>query len=156
MIAVDIPGYGLLRLEHLVMDYNGTLAVDGEIAAGVAAAMEVLASQVTIHVITADTFGLAANGLKGCPVKLSVLPPGDQDVAKLDYVERLGAALTVAVGNGRNDRRMLAAAGLGIAVILDEGAAFETLAAADVVCRGIVPALELLIHPLRLTATLRS
>ena len=35
-------------------------------------------------------------------------------------------------------------------------AAFETLAAADVVCRGIVPALELLIHPLRLTATLRS
>jgi soluble P-type ATPase len=156
MIAVDIPGYGLLRLEHLVMDYNGTLAVDGEIAAGVAAAMEVLASQVTIHVITADTFGLAANGLKGCPVKLSVLPPGDQDVAKLDYVERLGAAQTVAVGNGRNDRQMLAAAGLGIAVILDEGAAFETLAAADVVCRGIVPALELLIHPLRLTATLRS
>jgi soluble P-type ATPase len=156
MIAIDIPGYGLLRLEHLVMDYNGTLAVDGEIAAGVAAAMEVLASQVTIHVITADTFGLAANGLKGCPVKLSVLPPGDQDVAKLDYVERLGAAQTAAVGNGRNDRRMLAAAGLGIAVILDEGAAFETLAAADVVCRGIVPALELLIHPLRLTATLRS
>jgi soluble P-type ATPase len=156
MITVDIPGYGLLRLEHLVMDYNGTLAVDGEIAAGVAAAMEVLASQVTIHVITADTFGLAANGLKGCPVKLSVLPPGDQDVAKLDYVERLGAAQTVAVGNGRNDRQMLAAAGLGIAVILDEGAAFETLAAADVVCRGIVPALELLIHPLRLTATLRS
>jgi soluble P-type ATPase len=156
MITVDIPGYGLLRLEHLVMDYNGTLAVDGEIAAGVAAAMEVLASQVTIHVITADTFGLAANGLKGCPVKLSVLPPGDQDVAKLDYVERLGAAQTAAVGNGRNDRRMLAAAGLGIAVILDEGAAFETLAAADVVCRGIVPALELLIHPLRLTATLRS
>ena len=37
MIAVDIPGYGPLRLEHLVMDYNGTLAVDGEIAAGVAA-----------------------------------------------------------------------------------------------------------------------
>lgn len=156
MIAVDIPGYGPLRLDHLVMDYNGTLAVDGEIAAGVASALAALASQVTIHVITADTFGLAAKRLAGYPVKLSVLPPGDQDAAKLDYVERLGAAQTVAVGNGRNDRRMLAAAGLGIAVILDEGAAFETLAAADVVCRGIVPALELLIHPLRLTATLRS
>ncbi len=53
MIAVDIPGYGPLRLEHLVMDYNGTLAVDGEIAAGVAAALAALASQLTIHVITA-------------------------------------------------------------------------------------------------------
>jgi hypothetical protein len=31
-----------------------------------------------------------------------------------------------------------------------------TLAAADIVCLGIVPALELLLHPLRLTATLRS
>ena len=156
MITVDIPGYRSMQLAHLVMDYNGTLAVDGEIAAGVAAALAALASQVTIHVITADTFGLAADRLEGCPVKLSVLPPGDQDAAKLDYVERLGAVQTVAVGNGRNDRRMLAAAGLSIAVILDEGAAFETLAAADVVCRGIVPALELLIHPLRLTATLRS
>ena len=123
MIQVDIPGYRVLQLTHLVMDYNGTLAVDGEIAAGVAAAMEVLASQVTIHVITADTFGLAANGLKGCPVKLSVLPPGDQDVAKLDYVERLGAAQTAAVGNGRNDRRMLKKSALGIAVVLGEGPA---------------------------------
>ena len=156
MIAAEIPGYGPLRLEHLVMDYNGTLAVDGEIAAGVTTALENLASRVTIHVITADTFGLAASRLEGCPLNLSVLPPGDQDTAKLDYVKRLGAAQTVAIGNGRNDRRMLAAAGLGIAVILDEGAAFETLAAADVVCRGIVPALELLTHPLRLTATLRS
>ena len=156
MIAVDIPGYGQLHLEHLVMDYNGTMAVDGEIAAGVTAALEILAPEVTIHVITADTFGLAAEHLQGCPVKLSVLAPGEQDVAKLNYVQQLGAARTVAIGNGRNDRRMLDAAGLGIAVILDEGAAFETLAAADVVCRGIVPALELLIHPLRLTATLRS
>ncbi len=156
MIAVDIPGYGPLQLEHLVMDYNGTLAVDGKVEKGVAAALEMLASRLTIHVITADTFGLAADGLEGCPVKLSLLPPETQDAAKLNYVQGLGAAQTVAIGNGRNDRRMLAAAGLGIAVILDEGAAFETLAAADVVCRGIVPALELLIHPLRLTATLRS
>ncbi len=156
MIAVDIPGYGLLQLEHLVLDYNGTMAVDGMIEAGVAAALKRLASRLTIHVITADTFGLAADGLEGCPVKLSLLPPEAQDVAKLNYVEHLGTAQTAAIGNGRNDRRMLAAAGLGIAVILDEGAAFETLAAADVVCRGIAPALELLTHPLRLTATLRS
>ena len=156
MITVDIPGYRLMQLEHLVMDYNGTLAVDGEIAPGVVQALEALNPQMAIHVGTADTFGLAADRLAGLPVRLSILPPGDQDVAKRTYVDELGYAGTVAIGNGRNDRLMLRHAGLGIAVILDEGAAFETLAAADVVCRGILPALELLVHPLRLTATLRS
>ncbi len=156
MITVDIPGYRSMQLAHLVMDYNGTLAVDGEIEPGVAPALEKLAAHLKIHVITADTFGLAAKRLAGSPVELSVLPPGEQDAAKLNYVNDLGCAGTVAVGNGRNDRLMLKAAGLGIAVILDEGAAFETLAAADVVCQGILPALELLVHPLRLTATLRA
>ncbi len=156
MITVDIPGYRPMQLAHLVMDYNGTLAVDGEIEPGVAQALKTLASKLSIHVVTADTFGLAADRLAGCPVQLSVLPPGDQDVAKRNYVDDLGAEKTVAIGNGRNDRLMLKHAGLGIAVILDEGAAFETLAAADVVCRGILPALNLLTHPLRLKATLRS
>lgn len=156
MIQVDIPGYRQLQLAHLVMDYNGTLAVDGKLEAGVRDALAVLSSQLTIHIITADTFGLAAGQLKDAPVQLSVLPPGHQDVAKRDYVNRLGCAGTVAVGNGRNDRLMLQAAELGIAVALQEGAATATLAAADIVCPGIVPALELLSHPLRLTATLRS
>ena len=156
MITLDIPGYRPIELAHLVMDYNGTLAVDGEIEPGVTQALATLSPRMSIHVVTADTFGLAADRLAGYPVQLSVLSPGDQDVAKRNYVDELGCAGTVAIGNGRNDRLMLRHAGLGIAVILDEGAAFETLAAADVVCRGILPALELLVHPLRLTATLRS
>ena len=45
---------------------------------------------------------------------------------------------------------------LGIAVILGEGDASTTLEHADVVCVGIVPALELLMNPLRLIATLRA
>ena len=156
MIQVDIPGYRSLRLAHLVMDYNGTLAVDGRLESGVAEALDRLAPQIDIHVVTADTFGLAGEQLKATPAQLSVLPPGDQDVAKRDYIDRLGCAATVAVGNGRNDRLMLTAAEVGIAVLLREGAAVETLTAADIVCTGIVPALELLMHPLRLTATLRS
>lgn len=156
MIQVDIPGYRLLQLEHLVMDYNGTLAVDGRLEDGVREAFEDLSARLAIHVITADTFGLAAGQLKDSPVKLSVLPPGQQDTAKQDYVNRLGPTATVAVGNGRNDRLMLKTAELGIAVVLREGAAIVTLADADIVSVGILPALELLRHPLRLTATLRS
>ena len=156
MIQVDIPGYRLLQLEHLVMDYNGTLAVDGHLEDGVREAFEGLSDQLAIHVITADTFGLAAGQLKDSPVNLSVLPPGQQDIAKQDYVKRLGRNTTVALGNGRNDRLMLQTAELGIAVILKEGAAAVSLVAADIVCVGILPALELLLHPLRLKATLRS
>ena len=35
MIAHKIPGFGALRLEHLVLDYNGTLALDGRLLRGV-------------------------------------------------------------------------------------------------------------------------
>ena len=156
MIEVEIPGYRTLKLAHLVMDYNGTLAVDGHLENGVGEVLRHLAAQIEMHVVTADTFGLAGEQLKDLPVNLAILPPGGQDVAKRDMVGRLGCAATVAVGNGRNDRLMVAAAEVGIAVLLREGAAAETMAAADIICPGILPALELLLHPLRLTATLRS
>ena len=156
MITVDIPGYRQLNLSHLVLDYNGTLAVDGNLVAGAGSLLTRLAGDVHIHVITADTFGLVRRGMADIPCSVSVLPPGNQDQAKLDYITGLGPEQTVCMGNGRNDRLMLQAAGLGVAVILEEGAAAQTLIAADVVCRTILDALELLLEPLRLTATLRS
>ncbi len=156
MITVDIPGYRQLNLSRLVLDYNGTLAVDGNLVAGAGSLLTRLSGDMDIHVITADTFGQVRRGMVGIPCFVSVLPPGNQDQAKLDYITRLGAGQTVCMGNGRNDRLMLKAAGLGVAVILEEGAAAETLIAADVVCKTIIDALELLLEPLRLIATLRS
>ena len=35
MISISIPGSGSLNLDHLVLDYNGTLAVDGVLLPGV-------------------------------------------------------------------------------------------------------------------------
>ena len=156
MIEVDIPGYRTLQLEHLVLDHNGTLAVDGILRPGVQECLQKLSSDVTIYVVTADTFGKAGAQLAGIPCELTILPSGDQDVGKLEFIQKLGIERTVCMGNGRNDRLMLKEAALGVAVILEEGAAVETVSAADVVCSGIVPALELLLYPLRLTATLRS
>lgn len=156
MIEVEIPGYQTLRLEHLVLDYNGTLAVDGGLIAGVKQVLDRLADQLDVHVITADTFGQAGEQLSGMRCSFSILPPGDQVEAKRAYVQGLGARRTVAIGNGRNDRMMLQEAALGIAVVQGEGAAVETVLAADVVCPGILSALGLLDHPLRLKATLRA
>lgn len=155
MISISIPGAGTLNLDHLVLDYNGTLAVDGVLLPGVKETLQSLCEQIDIHVVTADTFGKAGDGLKGVDCRLTVLQPGRQDLAKLDFVKQLGADRTVAVGNGSNDALMLEAAALGIAVILGEGASTLSLGKAAVVCLNIVDALELLTHPLRLTATLR-
>ncbi|MDA8340449.1 MAG: hypothetical protein M0Z70_14210 [Nitrospiraceae bacterium] len=31
MFELDIPGFGFIRLEHLVSDFTGTLSVDGNL-----------------------------------------------------------------------------------------------------------------------------
>ena len=156
MIEITIPGCGHLVLKHLVMDYNGTLAGDGLLLEGVKEELDILADRLHIHVLTADTFGKARSGLEGIPCKLTVLTEKKQDTAKLEYIKGLGPESTICIGNGRNDRLMLKGARLGIVVIQNEGAAVETMLAADVVCNCIVSALRLLTKPLRLRATLRS
>ncbi len=156
MIEVHIPGWRDLRLEHVVLDYNGTMACDGALLPGVGAALKSLSERLQVHVVTADTFGRAAGEIEDLPFTLSVLPEGRHDAAKRDYVERLDASGVAGIGNGRNDRLMLEAAALGIAVVQEEGAASETVCAADVVCPNILSALALLEHPLRLVATLRA
>jgi soluble P-type ATPase len=138
------------------MDYNGTLACDGGLIAGVREGLGTLADRLECHVLTADTFGKAASQLEGVPCRLTILPEGDQDVGKLAFIKRLGAENTVCIGNGRNDRLMLKEARLGVAVVLEEGAAAVTLRSADIVCSSIVSALDLLANPMRLVATLRS
>jgi soluble P-type ATPase len=155
-VDILIPGFGSLHLKYLVMDYNGTLAVDGELINGVKDALIKLSSQLELHVLTADTFGKAASGLSGIPCTLSVLPKDDQQTGKFDFIKNLGADRVVSIGNGRNDQRMLKESALGIAVILGEGASTEALLSANIVCTSILSALELLSNPLRLTATLRS
>jgi len=156
MINVDIPGYGRLELQHLVMDYNGTLACDGKPVSGVRGRLEKLSESLALHVVTADTFGRVRAALEGWPCSISVLPAGDQALAKLELVDSLGRQQCACLGNGRNDRLMLEAAGLGLAVMLEEGASREAVQSADILTPGILPALDLLLHPLRLTATLRS
>ncbi len=156
MIEIVVPGYRAFALEHLVLDFNGTLACDGTLLPGVRERLGALAGCLTIHVLTADTFGMAGKELAGLPCALTVLPADGQTEAKKFYVERLGDGVSVCIGNGRNDRLMLEASALGIIVVQEEGAALESLLAAQVVCRDIRDALDLLVHPLRPVATLRS
>ena len=156
MFTLDIPGWDQLKIEHLVLDYNGTLAIDGKLHLGISDKLIELSRAFEIHVVTADTYGSAAAQLDRLPVKLTVMPNGSQAEAKLEYVVQLGPKSVVAVGNGRNDALMLEASALGIAVVHREGAAFQTLRAANIVVTNIFAALSLLSNPQRLIATLRA
>ncbi len=156
MFELEIPRVGLLKLKHLVFDFNGTLAVDGHLKTGVKEKFLELAKTFKLHVITADTFGRAKKALWDLPCELVILSPEEpHDEVKLKYVEELGPKYVAAIGNGANDVLMLSEAALGIAVLLEEGMAKEALLAADIVVRDINDALDLFLHPLRLKATLR-
>lgn len=156
MLTIDIPGAQPLQLDHLVLDFNGTLARDGLLLDGVADLLTQLAAHVRVHVVTGDTFGGARAALQGLPCKLVVLGGTDQAQAKRNYVEQLGPQRVACVGNGRNDRLMMDVVTLAIGVIQAEGASPRTISSADVVTRDGREALELLLHPLRLAATLRT
>jgi len=156
VIEINIPGHGHLQLEHLVLDYNGTLAVDGNLLPRVAEALKELSKTLRVRVITADTFGKVRSQLANLPVEVTVLPGEQIHLAKLAFIRALGSEKTIAIGNGRNDREMLREAALGICVIQGEGAAVETILSARIIVSNVLDALNLLTQPLRLVATLRS
>ena len=61
MLTIDIPGFRTLTLEHLVLDFNGVLALDGKLLDGLHERLKELSQDLTVHVVTADTFGSAVN-----------------------------------------------------------------------------------------------
>ena len=156
MINIQIPDGENLQLTHLVLDYNGTLARDGELLPGVAEKMKELARHLQLHVITADTHGTVQKKLADLPCALKIIGSGAQDRQKEAFVSSLGAEKVVAFGNGRNDGLMLKTAALGIALIQEEGASVVAVQQADIVCTDILHAFDLVLTPDRLKATLRN
>lgn len=156
MIKIDIPGSRKIQVAHLVLDFNGTLAIDGKLIEGTRPLLDELSHQLSVHVLTADTFGTAKDQLSGVNCTVTVLSADMQDVQKESYVFNLDETRVVAIGNGLNDALMLKVSALGIAVVQREGASVETLLNADMVCPGILDALGLLLNPQRIVATLRK
>jgi len=155
-MVLTIPGTGTIELHHLVLDYNGTIARDGQLLSNLDKTLAELAEKITVHVLTADTGGTVTQELEGLPCKLHIIASGNEAEQKEAYIQELGADTVVAMGNGANDRLMLKAARLGIAVMEGEGSAASAILHADIVVRSIYDALGLLMVPHRIVATLRS
>lgn len=156
MIYLEIPGEGELKLKDVVFDVNGTLAVDGKVLPGVPELLIALQDQVSVHLLTADTHGKQSEidlqlGLKAVRIK-----PGEEARQKSEYVIQLGADSTAAIGQGANDSSMLKTARIGICILSAEGAALDTMLQSDLVVPDITSAIELLLKPKRLVASLRK
>lgn len=155
-MTLNISGMEQIELKHLVLDYNGTIAINGDLIQGVVERLAKLSSQLEIHVITADTYGSVHEQCKADFLNIYVIGKDKQDEQKLLFIESLGTRNTVAIGNGRNDVLMLKNAVLGFAVMQDEGVNTQALNAADIGFSSILDALDALLIPNRLIATLRN
>jgi P-type E1-E2 ATPase len=156
MIELNIPGHGLIRLEHLVCDVNGTLAVDGQLPENVKLGLNSLRDRLTLHMLTANTHGKQNQIDHQLSLEAVRIQPGEEADQKARYVQLLGADSVVAIGQGANDAGMLKEAALGICILSAEGTAVETMLNADLIVANMRDALELLEKPLRIVATLRK
>ena len=129
MIKTQIPGWGELAIENLILDFNGTIAKDGRVLDGVKDLLEKIHDQ------------------------------GDSDTVARDkrcLCQSLGCERTASIGNGKNDIQVFPVSVFSIAVIGNEGAYTKSAMQADVLVTDICNALELLLSPNRMTATLRE
>ncbi|MGD9970950.1 MAG: HAD family hydrolase [Sulfuricurvum sp.] len=156
MITVDIPGMQTFGIEYLILDFNGTIAVDGRVYDGIAERLSRLSEAVSVHVITADTYGSVHAQCASLGVAVHVIAKESQDREKLAFIESFDPARCVAVGNGRNDILMLKRAALGFGILQEEGMNVHTLASCDILFPTIHDALDALLYTDRLVATLRN
>jgi len=156
MIRIDIPGQNrVLNIEHLLLDANGTLTLDGQILPGVKERLDLLKQHLQLHLLTADTFGKAGQLAEELGINWYRVDQENGTADKQRYLHQLQPSSCAAIGNGYNDHLMLADAALSVAVIGPEGCAVSALQKADIAVNSVNDALDLLLNSRRITATLR-
>lgn len=156
MLTYDIPGLGEIKIENLVFDYNGTIAVDGELISGVKELFCELKKHANIYILTADTYGTAEAQCTETGISIETFPKGKAAQYKKEFVEEIGADKTICIGNGFNDIEMFKTARLSIGVIEKEGCSGKLLVNSDVIVNSMIDAAEVLLKGKRLKATLRE
>jgi soluble P-type ATPase len=156
MITMDIPGWGNIDIENILLDLNGTIATDGRVPGGVREKVNLLSEKVKIYVLTADTQRTAGEEIQHMKAELIKIAEEDSKRGKSDFLKTLNPESTVVIGNGNNDELILGEAALGIAILGDEGMSALAVKRADIIVKSISDALDLFLKPKRLIATLRE
>lgn len=153
---IEIPGYKKLELNNILFDYNGTIALDGKLLDDFKNKLSELSKTFKIYVLTADTHGNARKELAGLDVEVCTFPSDKAAEEKLKILKKLGKDKCVTIGNGRNDLLMNKEAGLSICIIGEEGAFGRLVSESDLVVTSLLAALDLLLNPIRIVASLRG
>lgn len=155
MIKIEIPRRGDYEIENAVFDYNGTVAVNGEMSENTQENLKKLSEFVDIYILTADTYGTVKKKCEKLPVSVEVFPTHDA----ADYKEKIVSSLSgqsICFGNGYNDIKMFDVADLSICIIEGEGCAGKLLSHSDIIVKSIDDAFELVFNTNRIKATLRG
>ena len=158
MRIFDIPNYGKIQIKNVLLDVNGTIQFNGKIQKKLIREIKKLKSFYSVFLISADTRGnLNEIALKSgiAPIKISQADLAEAE-AKNNELMKLGQEETVAIGNGNNDSIMLKNAIIGIAILGQEGLAFETLQNSDLVFSNCIDAIQFLMDEKKIIATLRK
>jgi P-type E1-E2 ATPase len=156
MVSVSIPGWGEISIEYLVVDFNGTVGIDGKLKKGVKESFERISRYLKIFIISADSYNNIDEELAVASFTVVKVGKVDSGKEKAKVVKELGPEKVAAIGNGANDAEMLREAALGIGVIGEEGCATSLIKEADLIVADIADALGLFLHPERIMATLRE
>ncbi len=155
MISIEIPGYGDVKIDNILLDYNGTIASGGKLISSLKNIIEKLSNEVNLYVITADTFGTVAEEIKDLPIEIIKIKKENERQQKLEILVKLGPENTISYGNGNNDKSMIKESAVGVCIMGDEGCSRETLEVSDLVINSIEKGLLLLLDKNKLKATLR-
>ena len=74
MIQIEIPGRETMEIRHVVLDYNGTVAVDGLLLEDVRQRLARLKELAPVYVLTADTYGTVRTQCEDLGIQVMTFP----------------------------------------------------------------------------------
>lgn len=154
-MKIEIPGREVVEISYLVFDYNGTIAIDGEIKESIKEKIIALSKNFSLYVLTADTYGSAKKECENLPLNLKCFPNNNTSENKLEIINELGSDKCMCFGNGYNDIKMFEKSALSIAILDVEGCSTKLLQSADIMVRSIDDGLDLVLNSNRIIADLR-
>jgi P-type E1-E2 ATPase len=154
MITIQRPGQEPLEIDFILIDFEGTLALDRRVHPKTKDKINLLSKRTKIYILTTGEKENVDETLNKVKAEIIYLTEGKSSQQKLDLVRQVGEERTVVIGNGIDDALMIEEAGFGICVLSKEGISLETMKKADVLFTNILEALDFLLKPLRQKATL--
>lgn len=156
MIKIKLPEQNELEIENAVFDFNGTLAVDGRLHPKVKEMITKTKELLNVYILSSDTFESVQKECSSLGVHVEILQGDHCSTRKRRFVNSLGPEKTICIGNGMNDIGMFQICALSIVVIGDEGCSAKALSVSDIAVKDIEDAINLLLNPQRMIATLRG